>query len=96
LDKVLKLNPVSYKYINRPVNHNKINFGLIAQEAIEIIPEIVSENYNEQEKGNRYGIGYTEIIPFLIGAIKEQQIEITDLKTRLSNLEALVQTLLNK
>jgi hypothetical protein len=72
LDTIMKLRPVSYTNIKE----QRKSIGLIAQEVQEIMPNMVSGN-------KRLAINYIEVIPLLIKAIQEQQIEINKLKERL-------------
>ena len=72
LELVEQLNPVTYKWnkkakelFNADVNKN--NFGLIAQELAEIIPELTGEMHG----GKSMGVNYTPIINILIAAVKE-------------------------
>ena len=74
LKEVLALDPVSYNWKKTPTVNKQI--GLIAQEAKKTIPEIVSGN----EQTGTLSINYTELIPVLINAIKEQQKQIDGLK----------------
>ena len=67
----------------------KEHFGFIAQELIEIFPEVV--NYNKEE--DAYSIQYTALIPVLFEGIKEQQaiidaqsLKLKELETKLANL----------
>jgi hypothetical protein len=60
---VSQLQPKSYKFKNNP----KCRFGLIAQDAKRIVPELVNTD-NET-----MSINYLEIIPILIGSIKQMQ-----------------------
>lgn len=71
---VLKLNPVKFHY-NFDDNTRDLRQGLIAQEVQKIFPEIVSEI-----KDGKLGIAYTELIPYMISSIKEQQKQIEALK----------------
>ncbi|WP_158069994.1 tail fiber domain-containing protein [Cnuella takakiae] len=81
LNEVLALRPVQY---NWNVNPNKdIKLGLIAQEVQKVVPEVVEGN---QEK-EMLSMDYTELIPVLINAIKEQQTQIDDLKKEISKLK---------
>lgn len=69
------------------------NYGLIAQEVEIVIPHIVREIKHPADYdslGNQINpslsfkaINYLELIPFLIGAIKEQQQQIDDLSSQL-------------
>jgi len=77
LEKTLALRGVSYdlKESKQP------SIGLIAQEAEEIIPEVV---YTDPE-GNK-SITYGNIIGLLIEAIKEQQQQIDELKKQINKV----------
>jgi hypothetical protein len=57
---------------------------LIAQDVQAVLPEAVS--VANQETGY-LGLSYTDTIPLLVAAIKEQQAIITDLKSRIEALE---------
>jgi hypothetical protein len=57
---------------------NEIESGLIAEQVVNVIPELVSND----DQGKPYGIKYTKIIAYLIEAIKEQQTQINELKNR--------------
>jgi hypothetical protein len=59
----------------------KDDIGVIAQEIREVIPEAV------HEKENGYlGVDYQKIIPLLIEAIKEQQVQIEELRNDITRL----------
>lgn len=82
IDKILSLRGVSYEYVDDILNdsiHNNLpdgkQYGLVAQEVMEIIPEVVKKDEN-----NYLALNYDAIIPFLVEAIKEQQKEIEELK----------------
>ena len=93
LTKVLQLNPVYYKWKKELVTSSFLKahgegkqIGLIAQEVEDIIPEVVKDGalYDEQWKG----INYSKLTAVLIGAVKEQQKQIEELKTRITELES--------
>lgn len=69
LEKVLKLRGVSYEWTEESnMGAGVTKFGLIAQEVQEIIPEMV----RARSKGDgMLSLSYTEIVPWLIEAIKE-------------------------
>ena len=72
------LNPVSYAW-RRPQEEGYESgrqIGLIAQEVEEVIPQVVSEF----EDGFK-GVNYLELVPVLIGALKEQQERIEALES---------------
>ncbi|GEM_PF-1801760 len=63
----------------------KNDLGLLAQELYKIIPEAV--NKPQDENKDLYGVKYTELIPVLINAIKEQQAQLEDLKNQIEILK---------
>jgi hypothetical protein len=61
---------------------------LIAQDVQAVLPEAVYVNKSRVEgEPDTLGIGYTDVIPLLVAAIKEQQALILSLATRLTALE---------
>jgi len=80
LDKILKLNPVTYEWKTDEFPEMKFSkgaqLGFIAQDVENIIPEVVTTDNNGYK-----GISYEKIVPVLTGAIQEQQKEIEQLKT---------------
>jgi hypothetical protein len=80
LDKVSKLNGVTWTW-NDDVNEvtkTTPNTGLIAQEVQEVLPEVVME----REDGH-LGLDYSKMVGLLVEAIKEQQKQIDELKSKL-------------
>jgi hypothetical protein len=77
LEKTLKLRGVTYNRIDSDDTATKL--GVIAQEVLEIIPEVVTLDNN-----GTYGVSYGNIVGLLIEAIKEQQAQIDDLKKQLN------------
>jgi len=84
LNKIQSLRPVRFKD-----NHTeKFTIGLIAEEVVDIIPEVVfKKNIDGFDEQQPEGINYSDITPFLIKAIQEQQTVIEDLKSRIETLE---------
>lgn len=81
LDYINKLNPVTYNWNAKAkeLNSNKTNeldYGLIAQEVEEVLPNIVHGIFDDKYKS----IDYIKLIPIMIGAIKELKQEINALK----------------
>jgi hypothetical protein len=81
LKQVLAFDAVTYNWKTSPDSNKQL--GLIAQDAKKIMPEIVSGN---EETGN-LSINYTELVPVLINAIKEQQKQIDELKQIVKKLQ---------
>lgn len=87
-EKILLLQGVKYDRIcedkEAPDSEKyKNNLGLIAQDVLPILPEVV--NYDEESE--LYGINYIGIIPVLIEAFKEQNEIITELQSKVEKLE---------
>ena len=75
--------------------------GLLAQEVIGVMQDVYgTDNYanivndnlydlpNKPENiENQYTLAYSNLIPFLIGAIKEQQVQIEELKKEITSLK---------
>ena len=82
-----------YKQMHLP---DGIHYGLIADEVQQVMPGVVKkttqpalyENHDEHngkmlnDKVEFNSVNYTEIIPILVGAIKEQQAMIEELKMK--------------
>jgi hypothetical protein len=86
LNKVLKLNGASYEFKtgefkDKNFNAGK-NYGFIAQEIKEVLPEVV-----KVDADGYYSVNYDEVIPLLVEAIKEQQKTISENKARIDDLE---------
>lgn len=79
VSKVLSLNGVSYEWKTDEFRDKGLpegrHYGVIAQEIEKVLPEVVNTGPNGEK-----AVAYTEIIPVLIEAIKEQQKQIDELK----------------
>lgn len=71
--------------IDELVEEGKNKYGVVAQELKEVLPDLVV--YNEEAK--LYGVNYVEMIPILVEAIKEQQMQIEELQATVGSGEAL-------
>jgi hypothetical protein len=72
IDKILQINGVTFNWRES----NKPSVGIIAQEIEKVFPELVQGE-------NPKTVNYNGLIGLLIEAIKEQQIEINNLKDKL-------------
>lgn len=94
LDRILQLDGIRYDLDLSSIGFTKENdekfgknhLGLIAQDVIKIVPEVVKID------SNGYGIDYMELIPLLIEAIKEQNAKILDLESKISENSKLKST----
>lgn len=93
-----------YKQLNLPEG---LQYGLIADEVQQVLPGAVKkavqpavyENHDEHN-GKKLSdavefnaVNYTEIIPILIGAVKEQQLIIDNLQKQIDELKKIVEKL---
>jgi len=72
LEKILGLRPVSFDWIS----NGEASLGFIAQEMEEVMPELVKEGF-----GGYKGILSDKLVPYLVKAIQEQQVQITNLNS---------------
>uniref|UniRef100_UPI003F495F93 tail fiber domain-containing protein n=1 Tax=Psychroserpens mesophilus TaxID=325473 RepID=UPI003F495F93 len=91
LKELLVLQPKQYNWKNRKLTEYK-SFGLIAQEVQKIMPELVVVG-DDVEK--ILSVNYTELIPILLNALKEQEQIINGYKKELSDLALEVQQIKN-
>ncbi|MEN8157711.1 MAG: tail fiber domain-containing protein [Bacteroidota bacterium] len=86
MDILTQLRPVKYNFKPDPedeiMQDTRLEYGLIAQEVEQIIPNIVST----REDGLKT-IAYRELIPLLIDAIQKQQLELDELKAQNSAIQ---------
>lgn len=77
LEKLLSLRGVSFDWID----NEKRDYGFIAQEVFQTIPEIVQRDHEDS-----LHVDYAKIIPLVVEALKEQQEEIDLLEDELKTL----------
>jgi len=75
LPKLLQIDGKSYEM------KGKQKMGVLAQEIMEVFPELVSEDDNEM-----LAVNYQGLVPVLINALKDQQNEIDELKEMVQSL----------
>jgi hypothetical protein len=90
LEKVLALRGVTYNW--KDASLPKRMMGMIAQEVLAVVPELVFQN----QADGFYGINYGETAGLLIEAIKAQQHLIGELKSDLLRQQQLVQATLQE
>ena len=83
ISKILQIRGVTYNRTDvADEDIDKRFAGVIAQEVELVLPEVVSEN-NEGTKNVAYG----NMVALLIEGMKEQQLQIEELKERINKLE---------
>jgi hypothetical protein len=80
LDRVQKMRGVFYNRTDSDDKKRKV--GVIAQEIMEVLPEVVN-----QDNEGMYNVSYGNVVGVLIEAIKEQQSQIEDLKNQITELK---------
>jgi hypothetical protein len=85
LQRIQKLNGYTYNWIDKTKDQNK-QIGFLAQEIQKEFPELTTEIKQENGEIN-IGVNYTNMIPVLLEAIKEQQKQIEELKKKVAELE---------
>ena len=89
LDKVLKLRGVTYKWIDPEEGGTCVNnitetrMGVIAQEVVDVVPEVVTHD----KENDRYGVSYGHLTGVLIEAVKELKQEVNELKKELEEVK---------
>ena len=80
LAEVLKLRPVQYQYIKCP---NITNYGFIAQEVVDILPDVVEHD----TENDGLCLAYSEVISVLTKAIQEQHAMIVELQQTVKDIQ---------
>ena len=89
--------PVTYKYNNTFPNHVQLpdneQFGFAAAEVKKILPALINQkkvNYSSGKNAFRSltleTVDLEKLIPFLVGALKEQQLNIDHLQKQLNDI----------
>ena len=86
LEKVLKLQGVTYEWKDAPGNGT--NVGLIAQQVEKIVPEVVHESPRVDDMSKIYKrVEYDKIVPLLIESVKELTDTVNTLKAEIAELK---------
>ena len=91
-DIINRITPRSYNYIT-DISGENVSYGFIADELQEILPTLVQGEKDavfEDGTPNVQAIHYTEIIPFLVGAIQEQNKIIIKLQADIAKINLLL------
>lgn len=97
LENILKLRPVSFNWIDKKWNGDKLYNGFIAQEVQEIndISGLVS-TFKDNHDNDKLGFDVIGLIPFIVKAVQEQNELIVNQQKQIDDLKLLVNQLLNK
>ena len=97
LTEVLKLQPMRFVWVDWTMDQEtggieineatgETDFGLIAQDVYEIMPEAVKKP--EDESTEYWGLAYDKLIAVLAKAIQEQQAQIEELKKEIQAIKS--------
>lgn len=75
---IMKLRPVTFNYKKHEAHD--IQYGLIAEEVAEIMPELVVNDAN----GKIYSVKYQDLIPLLLNEVQKLSKEVAELKAKLT------------
>jgi len=94
LQKILDMEGVNYRWKTEEYRDRNFpegrHYGVIAQDIENVLPEIVMEHNGEK------AVAYTEIIPVLIEAMKEQQNQIEKQQMEIDDLKQMMKELMGK
>ena len=88
----MKLRPTEYQFKEQEDSSEK-SAGFIAQEVIKLFPSVVKimqDDTNGKGIDNLHTITYSELIPYLVKGMQEQQLEIDALKKDVAEIKALL------
>jgi hypothetical protein len=85
LSKIIALKPVRWNWKDKEEG-TEIQYGFIAQDVERVIPHLVSEGIWKDGSKKKL-LNTTDMIPYLVSAIKEQQDQIVALQRLVSKLQ---------
>jgi hypothetical protein len=88
---LLRLRPVTFRYRQSLENGDKpIQYGLIAEEVAEVLPELVVYNGS----GKPESVKYRFLAPMLLNELQKQKTEMTDQAARIDAMEQTIAELI--
>ena len=84
IEKIKTLRGVEYEWNDRQSYYESgsLDSGIIAQDVQKVLPQLVKER-----KTGYLGVRHDRLVGLLIEAIKEQQVQIEDMKDKIKELE---------
>jgi hypothetical protein len=82
LASVLRLQPVAFTWNSSSAQAGKRDIGFLAQDVETVLPVLVSTDANGMKS-----IDYVRVVPVLVRALQEQQVEIERLKAEIERLK---------
>ncbi|PIZ63241.1 hypothetical protein COY16_02600, partial [Candidatus Roizmanbacteria bacterium CG_4_10_14_0_2_um_filter_39_13] len=90
LDILMQLNTYKYHDLDQD-STEKLKVGLMSQEVLPLIPELTFAFTNEGSPETYYGVHYDKLPVLIVGAVQEQQMQITNQNNRLTAAETNIQ-----
>lgn len=90
-DAINKINTLSGYTYNMKVTPDERRTGVLAQEVQEVLPEAVTSSRDDSDDGDDgvvLSVAYGNMVGLLIEGIKEQQVQIDELKLEIQGLKA--------
>jgi hypothetical protein len=75
---LMKLKPVTFRYKEADEGQKSVQFGLIAEEVAEVLPELVVRD----EQGQPETVAYHVLPSLLLNEYQKQQVKLVDVETR--------------
>ncbi|MHA4811902.1 tail fiber domain-containing protein [Flavitalea flava] len=94
MDIINKLNGVYFTW--KSGNTDERQLGFIAQDVKKVLPEAVTGKEGDLSRGESLSMGYQNIVPVLVEALKEKDVQITALSKRLDSLQNVIIRKLNR
>jgi hypothetical protein len=90
-ERLYQLRPVKFRYIKPDEQgHKPVQFGLIAEEVAEVLPEVVYRN----TEGKVEGVRYDELAPMLVNEIKQLHEQIAAQASQLRKVDEIKRQLM--
>ena len=87
LENILSLRTIKYHFKDVDEQDSQKRYGLVAQDLVGKFDEVLSKSkFSENDDTEYLGVRYTELIPVLVKAIQEQQIQIQNLQEQINIL----------
>jgi len=80
---LFNLRPVTFTYAAKVESARPTQFGLIAEEVQEVLPDMVVRD----RSGQPYSVNYHFLAPMLVNEVQKQHAVIQDQKARIQSLE---------
>ena len=87
LENILSLRTIKYHFKDVDEQDSQKRYGLVAQDLVGKFDEVLSKSkFSENDDTEYLGVRYTELIPVLVKALQEQQIQIQNLQEQINIL----------